>query len=296
MAARWIGLLRPSHQSFAAPRVCPKRTLQDTLRGLGASGVLATAVVFTCAANPEAYAQTLAAIERPISFFVAEPQFAPIPADVAALSMAPREIDEADVRLLAATAWGEARSEGEHGMRAVAHVMVNRVGERFGQSLRSVILAPAQFSAWNRGDPNRPLVQNPERYATGGENLATWEAAQRVAREVLSGQSIDPTGGSLFYHTTAIRPYWSRYGEGRQVIGAHVFYRDVPDQRPRTRVTRVTQTYDPPIAIEPAQGAHAGRVRGVIQIAPAAVAEQVDTRLEELARAQAQAREQGITQ
>lgn len=139
-----------------------------------------------------------------------------------------------EVRLLAATAWAEARSEGEHGMRAVAHVMVNRVGPRFGDDLETVIRSPKQFSAWNRGDPNRPLVLNPERYARGGVNRVTWETAQNVAREVLEGRSVDPTAGALFYHTRAVRPYWSRYGVGRREIGAHVFYTDVPDQ-PRAR-------------------------------------------------------------
>ena len=77
----------------------------------------------------------------------------------------------AEVHLLAATTWAEARSEGEEGMRAVAHVIVNRVGPRFGEDISTVVLAPKQFSSWNLHDPNRPLAQNPERYATGGVNL-----------------------------------------------------------------------------------------------------------------------------
>src|SRR5690606_23213977 len=128
-------------------------------------------------------------------------------------------LDENEVRLLAATVWGEARSEGELGMRAVAHVMVNRVGERFGEDLTTVLLTPKQFSVWNNGDPNRRLVLNlvrdPERYVS---DFAEWETAQRIAREVLSGQSVDPTGGALFYHTRAVRPRWARYGVGRQEI------------------------------------------------------------------------------
>jgi len=120
-------------------------------------------------------------------------------------------------------------------------------------------------------------VQNPERYATGGEALATWEIAQRVAREVLSGQSADPTNGALFYHTGAIRPWWSRYGQGRRVIGAHVFYSDVPDRRGRrARVTEVADTtprpIEPPVTLE--RGPRAGRVNGVIQYAPPSAAGQ----------------------
>ncbi|HWA00445.1 MAG TPA: cell wall hydrolase [Caulobacterales bacterium] len=147
-----------------------------------------------------------------------------------AIAQAPRAppIDPADVRLLAATAWAEARSEGEIGMRAVAHVVVNRVGEgRFGDSLNEVVLHPRQFSSWNRDDPNRPLALHPERYARSGVNLATWRVAQEVAREVLEGRSTDPTQGALFYHARSIRPYWASAGVGKRIIGHHVFYADV---------------------------------------------------------------------
>lgn len=257
MAARWIGLARPQHISFSAPR---RRTRRGSfLRGLGAAGVLGGALCIAGALHPHAYAQTLAVLEEPLSFFTeANSVFKPLPLE----SAAPIALDEDEVHLLAATAWGEARSEGEHGMRAVAHVMVNRVGQRFGDDLRSVILSPRQFSVWNRGDPNRPLVQNPAAYATAGDDAFTWEAAQKVAREVLSGQSVDPTAGALFYHTRAIRPWWARYGHGRQEIGAHVFYADVPDQRPRvTAVTSRPMAPLPPLARETPDG----RVSGVLR-------------------------------
>lgn len=164
-------------------------------------------------------------------------------------------VDESDVRLLAATAWAEARSEGEPGMRAVAHVIVNRIRADFGANIESVILAPWQFSAWNEHDPNRPLAQNPEAYAVEGRNLETWEAAQRVAREVLSGQSVDPTDGALFYHTRAVRPRWARLGEGRRVIGAHVFYRDVRDGSVRrARLIEVAARFEEALPIEEPEG------------------------------------------
>jgi hypothetical protein len=213
-----------------------RRTVSRFLHTLGAAGVLIMAAAMNFALHPDALAD-VAGIESQIAGFVPDaPSLDP-------LLPAPAALDEAQVRLLAATMWAEARSEGEHGMRAVAHVIVNRVGRRFGGDVETVILAPKQFSAWNIGDPNRPLAQNPEAYATPGANLQTWETAQRVAREVLAGQSADPTEGALFYHARAIRPWWSRYGEGRREIGAHVFYRDVPD-RPRRRRAQVTPVSD----------------------------------------------------
>ncbi len=275
MAARWLGLARPNKTKIAArSRVRPGRSrpIRDCLHALGATGVLVMAAAMNFALYPDALAAVVGAQPAIVGFVPQEPQLRA--STVEPLELIP--VDEEEVRLLAATAWGEARSEGEDGMRAVAHVMVNRVGQRFGEDLETVILSPRQFSVWNRGDPNRPLVRNPERYAQGGVNRETWETAQRVAREVLSGQSIEPTNGALFYHTGAIRTWWSRYGEGRTVIGAHVFYRDVPDQprsRRARRVTQVAQRFDPPVEV--ARGPRAGRVNGVIQHAPASMARQL---------------------
>lgn len=240
--------------------------MRESAHALGALGFLGMAAAFNFAMYPDALANVVG-IERNIDGFVPdEPSQGAVIAP--GIAVPPIAFDEEDVRLLAATAWGEARSEGEDGMRAVAHVMVNRVGARFGDDLETVILAPKQFSVWNRGDPNRPLVRNPERYATGGIALETWEDAQRIAREVLNGESVDPTDGALFYHTRAIRPYWSRYGQGRQVIGAHVFYRDVPDRAGSRRAARMTRASVEAPVIERGE-VRGGRVNGVIQTADA---------------------------
>jgi spore germination cell wall hydrolase CwlJ-like protein len=265
MAARWVGLSRP-HTKKTAARIAVRRTLGDCVHALGACGVLLMAAALNFAMYPDALASVVG--EQAIIGFVPEDSSSA----AATQPIAPIEVDETEVRLLAATVWGEARSESEDGMRAVAHVMVNRIGSRFGEDLATVILSPKQFSVWNRGDPNRRLVTNfvanPERYTSA--NDPQWETAQLIAREVLSGQSVDPTEGALFYHTRAIRPRWSRQGVGRQVIGQHVFYADVPDAGIR----------DTPRAIEVAQYFGRGlrilnpttreRVAGVIQTADAA--------------------------
>ena len=134
---------------------------------------------------------------------------------------------ESQVRLLACTIFAEARSEGARGMRAVAHVIQNRVGPRFGETMAEVIMKPWQFSAWNRGDPNRAIALNPEGHARSAGDRAAWDAAQNIAREVVEGRSVDPTNGALFYHTLAVKPRWSSAGVGKRVIGTHIFYRDV---------------------------------------------------------------------
>ena len=283
MAARWVGLSRSPKKTRRSARGV-SAALHESRHALGAMSVLVMAAAMNFALYPDALAEVVRGERSIVSFVPTEL------ASVAAIAapIAPREVDETELRLLAATMWGEARSEGEDGMRAVGHVMVNRIGPRFGETLSTVILSPRQFSVWNRGDPNRRFVvnfvANPEPY-TSGENAAAWEAAQRIAREVLSGQSVDPTGGALFYHTRAVRPRWAPHGVGRQTIGQHIFYADVPDPgiRRTPRTIDIAQALRVPVdtiaraaGVTPtsARGPRAGRVNGVITYAPASAARQ----------------------
>ncbi len=253
--------------------------MKHSLHALSAGGVLVLAAAMNFALYPDALAAVVSG-ERSIVGFVPDE-----PSGVTVSDQQPTVLNEDEVRLLAATVWGEARSEGEDGMRAVAHVMINRIGPRFGEDLSTVILSPKQFSVWNRGDPNRrrviDLVRDPSSVAIDPE----WAVADRVAREVLSGQSIDPTNGALFYHTRGVRPRWSRLGEGRQILGQHIFYSDVPEPgiRDTPRLIDVAQYLGQALTGnegrgQPASAQHrgprAGRVNGVIQYAPANAAHQ----------------------
>ncbi len=266
MKSRWVGLTQ------ARTRRRPRRTgffrgASHALHSLGMASVLFFAAALNFALYPNALAAVIGARPIPMSIVPVEPS-----PNAAAPSI---DIDPAEVHLLAATAWAEARSEGEEGMRAVAHVIVNRLGERFGEDLETVIRAPKQFSAWNIGDPNRPLAQDPERYATEGADKDSWAVAQEVALQVLDGQSVDPTNGALFYHTLAVHPVWDSYATDPLVIGSHIFFHDVPDP-PGGRRYRVSANS---LAAREARlartGPRAGRVHGAVQHAPAPMAHQL---------------------
>jgi len=274
MAARWIGLTR----SLKTSRVRKTHSIKHSLHALGAGGVLVLAAAMNFALYPDALAEVVRGERSIIGFVPSEP------AGNTISTATPVVLNEDEVRLLAATVWGEARSEGEDGMRAVAHVMVNRIGPRFGEDLATVILSPRQFSVWNNGDPNRRTVINLARDPSSISTDPQWIVADQIAREVLSGQSVDPTGGALFYHTRAVRPRWARIGQGRQVIGQHIFYADVPDPgiRDTPRLINVSQYLGQAIAGNDTRasrntarrGPRAGRVNGVIQYAPAESARQ----------------------
>ena len=136
------------------------------------------------------------------------------------------DIDVVDAHWMALTMWGEARNGGEEAMRAVGHVIDNRRrANTHGRYATETVSAAWQFSAWNRNDPNYPAMMNIDKLRPDSEDHAMWLAAKRLATEILSGASADPTGGALFYHTAAVSPRWSSGLAPIRVIGGHLFFR-----------------------------------------------------------------------
>ena len=132
--------------------------------------------------------------------------------------------------------WREASGEGEAGMRAVAHVVANRVFDpqcAFGRGYAGVVAQKNQFSAMTiAGDPSTVRWPTP--------NDSSFAAAMRIATEVLRGQSIDPTRGATFYRNpkTATSEWFEKNIAQNPdfylsaSIGHHVFYarRPVPKE------------------------------------------------------------------
>jgi spore germination cell wall hydrolase CwlJ-like protein len=136
------------------------------------------------------------------------------------------EIDVVDAHWMALTMWGEARNGGAEAMRAVGHVIDNRRrANTHGRYATETVSAAWQFSAWNRNDPNYPAMMNIDKLRPDSEDHRMWLEAKRLAAEILSGASSDPTGGALFYHTAAVAPRWSSGLAPVRVIGGHLFFR-----------------------------------------------------------------------
>jgi spore germination cell wall hydrolase CwlJ-like protein len=47
----------------------------------------------------------------------------------------------------------------------------------------------------------------------------------KVARASLDGKAPPLTGGATYYHTTAVKPRWSKVFTRTAQIGVHLFYR-----------------------------------------------------------------------
>lgn len=163
---------------------------------------------------------------RPLQPHVERPAVEP-EAPAPAVEVVPaEEIDVVDAHWMALTMWGEARNGGEAAMRAVGHVIDNRRrAGTHGRYATETVSAAWQFSAWNRNDPNYPAMMNIDKLRPDSEDHAMWLTAKRVAAEILSGASADPTGGALFYHTAAVSPRWSSGLAPVRVIGGHLFFR-----------------------------------------------------------------------
>lgn len=128
-----------------------------------------------------------------------------------------------DLTIMAKTIWGEARGEGYLGQVAVAWVIRNRATSPswWGNSLISVCLKHAQFSCWNRTDPNRAHLEALDVPDPG------YIRALGIACLVVTGDLADPTEGATSYHanTMPVYPVWADQAKRAAVIGRHTFYR-----------------------------------------------------------------------
>lgn len=121
---------------------------------------------------------------------------------------------------LTAAIYYEARSESVEGQRAVAQVVLNRVrNPAFPGSICGVVYQGSyrttgcQFSFTCDGS----LLRRREPDA--------WAEARQVAQQALAGSVYAPVGSAMYYHTTAVHPFWENSLTPVATIGAHIFYR-----------------------------------------------------------------------
>ena len=123
-------------------------------------------------------------------------------------------------RCLAEALYFEARGETVKGQFAVAEVILNRVDSpRFPDSVCGVI---------NQGTGRKHACQFSYTCDGKAENIAeqgAWDRVAKVAKLMLSGAPRKLTDGATYYHTTAVRPTWSRKFARTTQIGEHLFYR-----------------------------------------------------------------------
>ncbi len=155
----------------------------------------------------------------------------PIPAR-GELKLTNKEIEDGltDYEVLFLTIVGEARGQLVEGQVAVGNVIMNRA-KLTKKSVKSICLAPKQFSCWNMDDPNRPLLESlVKQILKGGYNFEPYKQIQWVAGGILEKKLKDNTKGVLNYMTTSLfhspaRPSWAKIPKTEPlVIGSHIFF------------------------------------------------------------------------
>jgi hypothetical protein len=126
--------------------------------------------------------------------------------------------------VLACTAWMEDRSAGKDGMQAVMSVVLNRARSGitwWGSGIVGVCLAREQFSSWNGGSTQIPLVR--EAMNNGDADYAI---ALSLAGMALQDALPDTTRNSDSYFAADIAPpSWATSDKFTVEIGGQRYYR-----------------------------------------------------------------------
>lgn len=130
----------------------------------------------------------------------------------------------------------EAGGEPVEGQIAVASVIRNRVGKRFGDSYKAVCLAPKQFSCWNDGlDANHVRLMQKARLVIGDYAERSTLPDDPIVRQlkylaqgIMNFDLLDSTHGADHYLTKKLfqstPPLWA-VGQTARFIASHAFLR-----------------------------------------------------------------------
>jgi spore germination cell wall hydrolase CwlJ-like protein len=140
--------------------------------------------------------------------------------DAGALDSMPRPNTDAQLACLATAIYFESRGEPLAGQVAVAEVILNRVDSRAYPN--TVCGVTNQGAGSGRGCQFS--------YACDGRSDAMTNAgprarAEKLAGIMLAGRPRSVTDGATHFHSTAVRPSWSRTLTQTASIGHHRFYR-----------------------------------------------------------------------
>ena len=105
------------------------------------------------------------------------------------------------------TVYGEARSENDASKRAIAWIIRNRLTKkRWGDSYRTIVLKPAQFSCWRKTDPNYKKMQAPGQDGSKVDKHA-WKRCKELYEEIQNApETENPIPGVCHYFSGPPNP------------------------------------------------------------------------------------------
>lgn len=143
-----------------------------------------------------------------------------------------------DVQLLGATLFSETKDEDEaHG---IANVIMKRTSRpnRFGKTVRDVVLAPSQFSGVGGNEWNKAVNNN-----LNEKEQKIYKKFLRLAYMATSGQLEDITGGADHYVNLKLaKPNWSSSYKKTARIGEHTFFQE-PVSSPKKSKTPFAKAF-----------------------------------------------------
>jgi len=98
-----------------------------------------------------------------------------------------------------------------------------RARSRYGNTIEYVCRYPAQFSCWNPGDINRPMMEKLD-----FEKDDLFRSCLAITAAVIFGLVKDPTSGATHFHVKDMdpKPFWAK-NEPVAKIGNHLFFKGV---------------------------------------------------------------------
>jgi spore germination cell wall hydrolase CwlJ-like protein len=128
-----------------------------------------------------------------------------------------------DIRCLAENIYFEARGEPLKGQYAVAEVTMNRLASPgFPDTVCDVVHDTRWDTARQRLVAHFSWTVFKLRLESGSP---AWKQAMAVATAVYDGDNQPVVPDALFYHSTAVHPYWASSKRVVARIGNHIFYR-----------------------------------------------------------------------
>ncbi len=127
------------------------------------------------------------------------------------------------IQCLAMNAYYEARSDNRRSMIAVSQVVMNRA------SILETDPCEVVYER-NRRGCQFSWTCNPQKSKRWEEE--SFRRAMDAAYDVYHGKARDIVNGATHYHTTAIKPFWSRSKKFVKVdrIGSHVYYKSMENR------------------------------------------------------------------
>lgn len=133
----------------------------------------------------------------------------------------PIYLSRSDRDCLVRTVYGEVRGQAPREIQEVTGVILRRqrMGH-WGATVCQVVKAPRQFSAWNKGDPNRKIMLR-----KGVEKTKSWKRVERVVMATLSSGYVSPH--DHYWHRAAMKgrknPRWAKSCRVRSSVGGGSF-------------------------------------------------------------------------